>query len=144
VCTEWILVAARTTIIGVLYFSPYSCNILHLQWQQTNVVTNVWLMFLRYSLKIESTQFSQKCVGRPQSPSCAPSRRMYPPEPFSLDPSYHRTWIGHWWLWSCIIKWRVWKRFIGDILHIVILDFSSDILTLSVKIWCPGLVQEKL
>jgi len=36
---------------------------------------------------------------------------------------------------------KVRKRFIGDILHIVILDFSDNILTLSVKIWCPGLVK---
>jgi len=36
---------------------------------------------------------------------------------------------------------KVRKRFIGDILHIVILDFSDDILTLSVKIWCPDLVK---
>jgi len=35
---------------------------------------------------------------------------------------------------------KVRKRFIGDILHIVILDLSENILTLSVKIWCPGLV----
>jgi len=31
---------------------------------------------------------------------------------------------------------KVQKRFIGNILQIVILDFSADILTLSVKIWC--------
>jgi len=36
---------------------------------------------------------------------------------------------------------KVRKRFIGDILHIAILDFSDNILTLSVKIWCPGLVK---
>jgi len=36
---------------------------------------------------------------------------------------------------------KVRKRFIGDILHIVILNFSDNILTLSVKIWCPGLVK---
>jgi len=36
---------------------------------------------------------------------------------------------------------KVRKRFMGDILHIVILDFSADILTLSVKVWSPGLVQ---
>jgi len=29
-------------------------------------------------------------------------------------------------------------------MHTVILDFSADILTLSVQIWCPGLVREKL
>jgi len=39
---------------------------------------------------------------------------------------------------------KVRKRFVGDILYIVILDFSADRLTLSVKIWCPGLVHEKL
>jgi len=36
---------------------------------------------------------------------------------------------------------KVRKTFIGDILHIVILDFSDNILTSSVKIWCPGLVK---
>jgi len=34
--------------------------------------------------------------------------------------------------------------FIGDILHIVILDFSADKSTLSVNIWCHGLLQDKL
>jgi len=57
---------------------------------------------------------------------------------------YHRTWIRHGdcdhvSLSSIISLYR--KRFIGDILHIVILVFSADILTLNVKIWCPGLVK---
>jgi len=33
------------------------------------------------------------------------------------------------------------KKMIGDILHIVVLVFSADILTLNVKIWWPGLVK---
>jgi len=39
---------------------------------------------------------------------------------------------------------KVRKRFIGDILHIVILYLTPIYRLLSVKIWCPGLVQEKL
>jgi len=38
---------------------------------------------------------------------------------------------------------KVRKKLIGDILHIVILDFSDNMLTLSVKIWCPGLVKSQ-
>jgi len=37
-------VAVSTTIIGLLYFSLYSCNILHLQRLQTKVVSNFWLI----------------------------------------------------------------------------------------------------
>jgi len=36
---------------------------------------------------------------------------------------------------------KVRKKFIGEILRNVILDFSDNILTLSVKIWYLGLVQ---
>jgi len=36
------------------------------------------------------------------------------------------------------------KMFISDILHVAIQDFIADVFTLSVKIWCPGLFQEKL
>jgi len=76
-----------------------------------------------------------------QTPSLVPSGRVYPaygPLPVSqnLDPP----------LVIVIMYFRikVLKRFIGDILPVVILDFSTDILTLSVQIWWPGLVQKKL
>jgi len=55
VCNEWILVAVRTKIIGLLYLSPYSCNILHLQRQQASLFTQNWV----------SAQFLQQLGGAP-------------------------------------------------------------------------------
>jgi len=79
----------------------------------------------------------------PQTPSLTPSGRVYPPHgPLPVLQSLDRP------LWIVIVimhfQIKVRKRFIGDILHIVILDFSANMLTLSIKIWCPGLIQDKL
>jgi len=111
------------------------------------VVSNVVLIFLRCSLKIESLRsFSKQCVGLPlQNPFAhvfgegVPSQN-HPHGPFpyhelSLDPQLV--------IVIMYFQIKVRKRFIGDILQIVMLDFSADILT-ECKIWCPGLVQEKL
>jgi len=92
-----------------------------------------------------STQFSQnKSVGlSPQNPSLVnrpfgegvPSlnNSPWPPPCITEDPPLV--------IVIMYFQIKVRKRFIGDILHIVILDFGDNILTLSVKIWCPGLVK---
>jgi len=83
-------------------------------------------------------QFSQKNVwgSHPQTPSLvsrAFGEGAWPPPCITEDPP----------LVIVIMYFRikVQKKLIGDILHFVILDFSDTILTLSVNIWCPGLVK---
>jgi len=104
---------------------------LHLQRQQAKVVSNVLLILLCCSLRIESLRsFRKKCVG------------LSPPNPFARKSSLPRiTEDPPLVIVIMYFRIKVRKRFIGDILHIVILDFSDNILTLSVKIWCPGLVK---
>jgi len=91
-------IAVRTTIIGLLYFSPYfspySCN-LHLQRQKEKVVCNVLLILLCCSLKIEFRQFSQQML--PQTSRSRLRGRCNLPEslvPMAPSP-YHRTWIRY-------------------------------------------------
>jgi len=144
----WLIIsiAVSTTIIGLLYFSPYLSNILHLQRQQAKVVPNVVFIMVYCSLKIESLRSfrKQKCVGLPPPKPFAdafgkgvPSLN-HPHGPLPVSQSVDLPLV----IVIMYFQIKGWKRFIGDILHIVILDFSADILTLSVKIWCPGLVQE--
>jgi len=147
-----ISIAVRTTIIGLLYFSPYLCNILHLQRRQAKVVSDVLLILLCSSLKNESLRsFRKKICGastlKPLRSWLASSGRVYPPwtlrllhGPLPISQNLDPPLV----IVIMYFQMKVRKKFIGDILHIVIIDFSADILTLSVKLWCPGLVQEKL
>jgi len=65
VCNKWILVAVRTTIIALFYFSPIF-NILHLNRQQTKVVSFSLSILLHCSLKIESlSNFRKQMCGVP-------------------------------------------------------------------------------
>jgi len=105
------------------------------------VVSNVLLIVLCCSLKNAFTQFSQKNVWPPTNSFAHESRlRELVPSPMAPSP-YHRTRSA---TGDCdhVFSDKSLKRFVGDNLYIVILDFSADILTLSVKIWCPSLVQE--
>jgi len=72
---EWILVAVRTTIIGLLYFHQFVQHIA-LAAASGNVVSNLLLIYLlillRCSIKIESTQFLQTNLwGSPKPFACA-------------------------------------------------------------------------
>jgi len=138
-CVYWknISIAVRTSIIGLLNISPHSCSILqlHLQRWQAKVVSNVLLILLCCSLKIESTQFSQKMCGaptpKPLQGRCTLSEPFCMDHPRITEPGSATDDCDH------VFSNKSSKRFIGDILHIVILQFRTDILTLSVKICVP-------
>jgi len=81
VCNEWTLLAVKTTIKDLLlYFSPYSCNILHSQQQQPKVFS----IFCVYSVSLFTQNWvslhscRKKCVGLPpQTHSLAPWGRVF-------------------------------------------------------------------
>jgi len=139
-----ISIAVRTTIIGLRFFTA---DVQHNAFAAATGKSCLQCFVdfaVLFTQNWVSTQISQKLCGAltPKPLWVAPSGRVYPPWTPPHGPLPVSQKIRHWWL-KMYFQIKVRKRFIGDILHIAILDFSDNILT-----ECKNLVsrfgQEKL